>query len=95
MYARVTTMTAKPDRINDMAAQIPALKPQLKSIAGLVNNTLAWRADGHCVVMAIYESQAAADAASSQIQSILGGMAEFLANPPQVEVYDNAADMLA
>lgn len=87
MYARVTTMTTKPDRIDDMDLQIPALKPQPKSIAGLVSNTVVWRADGSCVVTAIYESQAAAEAASPQSQSILAGTR-------QVELYVNAEDML-
>ncbi len=94
MYARVTRITGKPDRLSDMETQIPQLKPQLKSIAGLIVNHVVWRADGQCVVMAIYDSKASADAAELQIKGIFAGMAELMAAPPQIEVYDNVSDML-
>lgn len=94
MYARVTTITGKPDRISDMAAQIPELRPQLKSIAGLMANHVVWRADGQCVVIAIYESQSAAEAAEPRIQGIFAAMADLMAAPPTIEAYDNAANML-
>ena len=95
MYARVTTITGKPDRLSDMEAQIPLLKPQLQSIAGLASNNVVWRADGQCVVMAIYDSKASADAAEQQIRAIFGGMADLMAAPPKVEAFDNVTDMLA
>ncbi len=95
MYARVTTLTAKPDRINQLAGQLGALKAQMKSVAGLKSNTLAWRADGRCVVMAVYESQAAAEAAAPQIRSVLASLADALVGAPQVEVFDNADDLLS
>lgn len=94
MYARVTTITGKTDRIGDMAAQIPVLRPQLKAIAGLVVNHVVWRDDGQCVVMAIYDTQASAEAAEAEIQGIFAGMADLMAAPPKVEAYDNAANML-
>jgi len=94
MYARVTSITAKPDRISDMAAQIPELRPQLKSIAGLVANHVVWRGDGQCVVIAIYDTKGSAVAAEAQIQGIFSGMADLLAAPPKIETYDNAANML-
>ena len=94
MYARVTTITAKPDRLSDMEAQIPALRPQLKSISGLVANHVVWRADGQCVVVAIYDSQSTANAAAAEIQGIFSGMADLMAAPPKIEAYDNVANML-
>lgn len=94
MYARVTTITAKSGRVSDMAAKIPELRPQLKSIAGLISNHVAWREDGQCVVMAVYDTQASAEAAAAQIQSIFAGMADLMAAPPQVEAYDNAENLL-
>ncbi len=95
MYARLTTLKAKPDLMDEMASRIPIVKPLLKSITGLVSNVVVWRADGSCVIMAVYESQAAADAATQAIESILADMAEYLATPPQIEIYENAEDMLA
>ena len=94
MYARVTTITGKPDRLPDMEAQIPMLRPQLKSITGLVANHVVWRADGKCVVVAIYDSKSSADAAEAEIQGIFTGMADLMAAPPKVEAYDYAANML-
>ena len=94
LYARITTITGKPDRISDMEAQISELRPQLKSIAGLVVNHVVWRADGQCVVMAIYDSKSSANAAEPQIQGIFAGMADLMAAPPKREAYDNAANML-
>jgi hypothetical protein len=94
MYARVTTITGKPDRISEMVAQIPELRPQLKSIAGLVANHVVWRADGQCAVLALYDSKSSADAAEAQIQGIFAGMADLMAAPPKIEAYDGAANML-
>ena len=94
MYARVTTITGKSDRMSDMVAQIPELKPKLQAIAGITANHVVWRDDGQCVVLAIYDSKASADAAEPIIQGIFAGMADLMAAPPKIEAYDNAANML-
>jgi len=79
--------------MDEMAAKIEEVKAQIQVLAGVVSSYTAWRADGHGVTTAIYVSQAAAEAASEQIQAIWGGMAEFLIAAPRVETYDNVEDL--
>ncbi len=76
-----------------MIAKTDEFKVEVKAISGLVDVYSAWRADGKCVTMAIYESQAAADAASAQVQAIWGSLAEFLEGAPEVETYENVEHM--
>ena len=88
MYARVTTFQIKPDRLDDMVAAVDAVRGQIARVAGIQSVHGAWRADGSGVTVAIYDSQASAEAAAATIQSIWGGLAEFLAAPPNAEAYD-------
>ncbi len=76
-----------------MVANVEGLKSQIKAIAGVVDIYNAWRPDGQGVTVAIYESQAAAEAASPHIQSIWGGLAQYLTGAPQTEVYENVDRM--
>ena len=89
MYARVTTYQVDPARIAELQAKLGELKPQVKSLPGVVNTYTAWRADGQGVVMAVFASKAAADAAAGQIQTIWGGLANLLKGAPKVELFDN------
>ena len=89
MYARVTTYQIDPVRIAEMQAKLVEVKPQVKALGGVVNTYTAWRADGQGVVMAVFESKAAAEAAADKIQAIWGGLASLLKGPPKVEAFDN------
>ena len=94
MYARITTYQANPDRQDEMVAKIGEVRAQIKALAGVVSSYTVWRSDGQGVTTAIYENQAAADAASEQVRVIWGGMADFLTAAPSVETYDNVADLM-
>ena len=93
MYARITTYQANPDKMDEMVAKINEVKVQIKALSGVISSYTCWRSDGHGATTAIYESQAAAEAASEQVQVIWGGMAEFLTAAPSVETYDNVEDL--
>ncbi|MGI9482883.1 MAG: hypothetical protein ACR2OR_11070 [Hyphomicrobiales bacterium] len=89
MYARVTTFHADPARLDEMVATIEGLKADVKAIAGVVEVYSAWRADGHGVTTAIYESQEAAEASTPQVQAIWGGLVGYLTAPPQATTFEN------
>ena len=73
-----------------------SLSSQIKAIPGIVAAYSSWRSeDGHGVTMAIYESQAAAEAAAPQIQSILAEVGPLMTAPPTPETYENVRDFLA
>ncbi|MEE9587977.1 MAG: hypothetical protein V3V97_08145 [Hyphomicrobiaceae bacterium] len=93
MYARVTNTKCDPARLDEMVALIDEIKPRAKSLPGLVDAYSVWRANGECVVMAIYESQSAAEAAAPQIQAIWGELADLLVAPPSAETYDQVEHM--
>jgi hypothetical protein len=93
MYARITTYQSNPDKLEEMTAKIDEVKVQIKALSGVVSSYTYWHSDGHGGTTAIYESQAAAEAASEQIKAIWGGMAEFLIAAPSVETYDNVEDL--
>ena len=96
MYARVTQYQSDPNREAEVVALLESLSSQVKAIPGIVAAFSSWRSeDGHGVTTAIYESQAAADAAASQVQSIWAQLAPFMTAPPTPGVYENVRDLLA
>lgn len=95
MYARVTTFHADPARLSEMVTKIDSLKTDIKAIPGVVEIYSAWRADGHGVTTAIYESQAAAEEATPQVQAIWGGLVEYLTASPQATTFENVEHLTA
>ena len=89
MYVRITTYRCDPSRLDDLTAKLDEVKAQVKAISGVVDAYSAWRADGTGVTAAIYESQAAAEAAASQVQAIWANLAVLLLGPPNAETYEN------
>ncbi len=95
MYARITTYRCDPSRLDDLIAKLDEIKAQVKAISGVVDVYSAWRADGNGVTAAIYESQAAADAAASQAQAIWADLADLLMGAPNTETYENVVHISA
>ncbi len=93
MYARITTYQADPAKLDDMVSKLEEPKAQINTISGLVDVYSVWRSDGQGVTVAIYEDQEAAEAATSQVQAIWGGMMEYLTAAPQAETYDGVEHM--
>ena len=89
MFARVTTYKADPQKLEEMAAEIEGLKPQIKSIPGVVDIFSAWQSNGDGMSMAIYESQTAAEASASQVKAIWAGLSEYLIAAPEISTYEN------
>ncbi len=95
MYARITTYRCDPSRLDDLTDKLDEIKVQVKAISGVVDVYSAWRADGNGVTAAIYESQAAAEAAASQAQAIWANLADLLMGAPNTETYENVAHLSA
>ncbi len=93
MYARVTRYSCDPSRLDELTAKVDDAKAQVKAISGLVNIYSAWRADGNCITMAVYESQAAAEAATAQAQAIWGSLADILDGGLEIETFENVEHM--
>lgn len=91
MYARVTTYQCDPSQLEEMAAQMDAVKSAVESIEGIVSTYTVWRTDGQGVTMSIYSSEAAADAATEQVKSVWTDMANFITGVPQIEAYQHVA----
>ena len=71
MYARVTQFQMDPAREAEAIATFDAVSGRVKALPGVISAYTSWRSeDGHGVTTAIYESQAAAEAVASEVQSI-------------------------
>ena len=90
MYARLTTFQVDPARIGELTAKMGDFKAGTKSMKGVINTYVAWRADGQGMVTAIFDSKASADAAAAQAQGVWAGVAGLLKGAPKVEDFDQA-----
>ena len=91
MYARVTTFKVDPSRLNELATKIEEMTPRAKALPGIVDAYGVWRGDGQGVVVAIYSSKAAAEAAVARIQALWGDLAGLLSSAPRTDIYENVA----
>ena len=55
---------------------------EIQAVKGLQKVNVAEVGEGRSVIIARYESEESAVAATETIQGILGGMAEFMTSPP-------------
>ena len=93
MYARMTKFRTTPENVATMEDRIPGIKDHVAKIAGGIANYAVWNEDGTGYAVAIYEDEAAADAATPQIQQIWGGLADLLAEPPEITSYARVEQM--
>jgi hypothetical protein len=89
MFARVSDYSCDPGKIDQIEARMPDIKAGVKAIAGVVDVYSVWGADGKGVTFAIYESQAAAEAAQEQIQAVWANLADCLTAAPAVRTFDS------
>lgn len=95
MYARVTQYRIDPSREAEVVAKLDALSARIKGVPGIVSAHSSWRSgDGQGVTMAIYESEAAAEAAADVVKSIWSELAPFMTAPPTPNVYENVQNLL-
>ena len=90
MYARITQFKVDPSRLAELSAKIKDMGPLAKALPGMVDAYAAWRPDGQGVIVALYESKAAADRAVTRIQALWGDLANLLSGAPRTDVYENA-----
>src|SRR6516165_789168 len=76
MYARVTQFQVDPSRLPELSAKIKEMGPLAKALQG--------------VIVAIYESKAAADRAVMRIQALWGDLVNLLSGAPRTDVYAHA-----
>ena len=89
MYARLTTYQCDAARLDELVATLDDIRAEIKAIEGLVDVYSVWRADGHGCTVAIYQTQAAAEAATAQVQGIWAKVADVLVSPPDPQTYEN------
>ena len=94
MYARVSTIQIDPAKLAEMKAAMPSAGAKLKQIPGILECITCWDDSGKGTVFAVYESQAAADAAAESIRSVWGGLMSNLMAPPSVFGANNATNLL-
>ena len=95
MYARITSYTFNSETTDAMVERMETVKPKVKAVQGVISVHTCWCDDGTGVTIAIFESQAAADAAMPQVKAIWGELAEFLTSAPVMEVYPNVEHLTA
>ena len=85
MYMRITTMSYEPDREGEVMAIADAARDEMKGIEGLKGIRGIRVADGKLIIGAAYDTEASANAATPQIQGILGKLATVLNAPPEMQ----------
>jgi len=93
MHARITRFKIKPEALSSVVEGLPRIREATSKIAGGVANYAVWNDDGTGAAIAIYESEAFAEAARDQIEAIWTGMAEALLEPPVFETYAHAESL--
>ena len=94
MYARVSTYQMKVETFGEAQAMIEEIKPQIAALPGLRDFKNVGRgSDGTGVVFAIYDDQAAAEAAAVAAKEIWAKFADHLVGPPETEGYDMVIDL--
>ncbi len=88
MYARVTTYSVHPDKMNEARARTQRLEPEIAAIPGLQEFIIAGREDGQCTAIALYRSEEAAHAALPQVQAVWSRFSDLLAATPKPTIYE-------
>ncbi len=95
MYVRVTAFKVDPSRLPELTAKVNEMGPRAKALPGMIDAYAAWRGDGQGVLVAIYQSKEAADAAVARMQAIWGSLAGLVSGAPRTDAYENAAHITA
>ena len=82
MSYRITDISFDPSRNDEFYAYADSLRNQLKAINGLKFVHVIDVDEGQSVIIARYDSEESAVAASETIKGILEGMGQFMTAPP-------------
>jgi hypothetical protein len=88
VYVRVTAFEVDPSQLPELARKIAKLAPIAKALPGVADIYVAWRGDGHGVVVARYDSEEAAKKAVARLQVVWGDLAGLLKAPPHTDAFD-------
>lgn len=96
MYARITRMVMDPTRSEEVQAKLDSVTGEVAALPGLRLwiSTGDWES-GAGYSVAVYDSKESAEAASAQVQQILGGFAEYMTAPPEVVLHEVGAHLIA
>ena len=78
MFARTTAYRMNPDSEDKVLAMLDDIRTEIAKLDGLILTYTMWNDDGTGQTVAIYESEAAANAATPVIQQVWGGLANHL-----------------
>ncbi len=83
MFASVIDVQLKPGTLDEAMGITRAALPEMREIPGLKQIISIDKGNDQGLVIAIYESQAAQEAAAPKAQEVLGRIAGLAAAPPQ------------
>jgi hypothetical protein len=95
MYVRVTAFKVDSSRLHELMAKVDDMRPRAKALPGMIDAYVAWRGDGQGVLVGIYQSKEAAEAAVGRIQAIWGSLAGLVSSAPRTDGYETAAHLTA
>ena len=82
MSFRVTEINIDPSRRDEYLTFADSQREKIQAVSGIQPVDVFEVAEGQSVIIARYDSEESAVAATETIQGILGGMAEFMTSPP-------------
>jgi quinol monooxygenase YgiN len=90
MHARVNTAQVQPDQLDEVVASMRAIVPRARQQSpGLTSVLVAGdRRTGKTVIVSVWESEAAAEAAEPAYQDAMRELGRFLAGQPTRERYE-------
>lgn len=87
MYIRLTTFNA--NDMDALVAKVEGMRDEFKSIPGLNSLRSYMNEDGSGIVIAVYDTQAAAEAGAAFSQAIWGKLASLLTALPETKMFAN------
>jgi len=82
MSYRITDINFDPSRRDEFLAFTDSQREKIQAVNGLQMVHVTEVGEGQSVIIARYDSEESAVAATETVQEILGGMAEFMTAPP-------------
>ena len=82
MSFRVTDINFDPSRREELLAYCDGQRENIKAVNGIETVDVIEVGEGQAVIIARYDSEESAVAATETVQEILGGMASYMTAPP-------------
>lgn len=91
MFTRITAWNGSDT--DALRPNIEAKREQIMSVPGIVSCQVVWNDDGSGITVAVYESEAAANASTAQIQAIWSDLGHLFTAPPETATYSEVIEM--